>query len=1113
MFFFFRRMSKKAIAILGLVILCIALLYVIHIIKKPTEGFFGLYDYLNGNRDGYIRMSQQKYNKLSDTMDVTRGNFTNSDDPMVIDSASQEIQQSLATSDSTPSEYANTLLGIQSLQTTAELSPPNMALQDAKKCEALRSRATCDKLGTPIATNCGVCIAGGTPYTYTNPNKHIGGMLVLPEDIAEANASAKDGNSVYVPTIGSCPPGSFFVEKEACKKAVNRQNCKEAGETGGFNGGKTIEGIDVISTCAQVPVAGADKFIYEPKTRTFSLKLRALTPTGTGICKIWVKNAQGQQVGYGENPLPGTEFTITITNAKEGDSLTVIVATEAPYRNLGKSEVFQISSGYNQTQQSAAEVCRRNGASQANEAQVVDALTNGAQVCSTGCGSDFVGWPTQAIGMGGGCGGGKKLNTWSPKDAQGNKLGGSWCYGVKPPQSTNQVIPASILHWFESFGANSDPSQADQPNIWSRYGSDYQAPFERAILLQWEMANGVSNRSIAFEPTIMQVNNQGPSSTTSDGGRTFKILRRFGTFQKSSIIQSPRPTRSSSMLQNQFWIWGNDPKSQQMQFVANVPGIFLDSFYKEDRVLASVGPLVGDPSTAKLLRVSPCLKTGQAAGKYGIDCLQNLFVSSGGDIKNGKLVKTNGGLSQLNKLGDMDAIQEYLNTQYSIATTGKDATGNKIGSTSEERASMINSASQLMFGFDIATPCEDISENSQGNIVLTPKQGAVDADCLNWLWKNTGSDSNRGIGDDGKNIKNTYVSIGQRYSGLRNNESTKTMRQQYPFQTCQRTGSMAPVRPNGTINTEAVNIANTKGGIAGIQNWYNTIFTNANTSLDPIVQKDAVKQCYGLEKSGRSKTSYVVNIQEGFDTVEKKTEGFWNPGKGYGRDDPLAHAWADGPNVGGGLRSVMKNGQQVILRINQEIFEWGKAPGWQPVDNYAYLYYNDQTNTGQWVRDYNNPNCVFTLVFPEDNAQFQKFCAPRNNMGYEPRRYFFALKNSAGKYWTQPGGFNGGDRGGPTTFQSGEWPNNAPGPSQFFNWSEGWSYSSVKVPYGPLAYATWGVIGGPENSFTRWKTAMGKDPKDFVGGDAKLRPMGPTPQTMDLIRVTSVGVQKVQLDE
>ena len=910
-----RRMSLKTTTIIGIV-LAIVLLLIVYAIKSNTSegfityygprpssydkklGYIGNYDHLINDEPAYHKLGRAKYNKFSDTFDVTRGNFIRSDNEDDIARTSRKIQDSMVTSDPSPSQYANTLLGLQSIQTDAELAPANGMMLETKKCEALRSRSSCAKLSDPNYSNCGVCIKGGTPYSYQNDGKHIGGLLLLPDDRQEALSGGKP----LEPTVGECPAGMFFIDKDKCEREVNRQDCKEAGESGGFNGGTTLEGLDVIEKkCAQVPKNSEKTFIYEPKNRAFSISLRALAPIGTGVCKIFVYK-QNEQIAYGENPNPGTMFVIDIPRVKEADQLTVIVALEFPYRKQGNSELFQVYSGYDETRETSELVCRRLGTSLATRTQMIQAIQNGAQLCSAGFGQDFVGYPGQARHKAGGCGD-KGLNEWIWTDPSQTQRGASWCFGIKPPESTNKLMNKSIMPFFQGYKDSAIPSQKDQPDQWSQFG-DYQAQYERAILLQWEMTNGTYRnaiRIVQFEPTIIELNDLQPTSVSSDGSRVFRTLRKFGTFENSSIIR-PRKAEvidpSSKMARNQFWMWSNQPLSQQIKFVVKVPGIFLDTYYEEDRSIGSMGPLVGKQETVNLLRTSPCLKEGQISGKYSLDCLQNLFISSGGDIANGKLVTKNGGLAQLNSKGDMNAIETYLADLYTLATTGKDSNGQKVGSNAKDHARLVNDASQLMFGFDISTPCEDISEDKFGNIVLSPKQGIKDADCLDWLWRNTGSEDDRFQNDGSRNIKNTYESIGQRFSGLKNGEGSKELRNEFPFQTCQRTGSISPIGINGSPNKAAIDLANSKGDISAIQRFYNGIFQLANNPTSKGSSKSqtyAVNQCYGVKKA----------VNPDFDL-----EGTWKDSKGnilmfrtLGSDEQSKHyLWHEGAVASNPLR-------------------------------------------------------------------------------------------------------------------------------------------------------------------------------------------------------------------
>ena len=896
-------MATKASMFLWVVVIGIILLGVLYFVKtKKDEGFLtyygprpsyyderlgkvGNYDHLINDQPAYEKLGRMKYNKFSDSNDIGKGNFLRTEDEGVIAKGTELMRQSMNTTDPTPSQYANTLLGLQSIQSSAELAPANGMMLEAKKCEALRSREKCSILDDPNYANCGVCLKGGTPYSYENPGKHIGGLLIVGDDRQEADLTGE----LPEPSIGDCPVGKFFINKQKCEREANRLDCSEAGESGGFDGGRTVEGRDVISSkCAQVPKKSLDTFIYEPKTRSFNLGLRALTPTGTGRCRIYIYKGNAQ-VGFAENSKPGVEFVVQLANVKEGDELSVVVATETPYRIKGNSELFLFTdSGPKST---IYDRCQRIGASVASSAQMTDASNAGAQFCPEsgqpgGWGADFFGYPSQAVSSN--CG--KTVIVQKSNESESWPV---WCYGIKPKQDdeSKKVFPSSIAKWFTPYN-NSIPSQSGKPPMKSRYGEggDYEAQSERGILLQWEMSSpdSISNRTIPFEPTIVQVD-----GLNAKNGN-LQLLRKFGTFDKSSFFQSPRPTSTSKMLRNQFWIWGNKDTSQQTRFTVQVPGIFLDSYYEEDREVSSVGPLVGIASTANLLRTSPCLKEGQVAGRYSIECLTNLFVGSGGNPTKGKLATTNGGLTQLNSMGDMDNISEYLMGLYAIATTGRDSEGNKVGTTIKERTDIVNDAAQKMLGIDIASPCEEIKEDDRGNIIIVTKQGYKDAECLDYLWYNTGKDKSKGEDDWDRNISNTYESIGQRFSGLTSQEGTKASRTKYPFQTCQRLGSYSPKNVDGTPNRVNMDLANSKGGIPEIQRFYNSVYQRANNIKGPTDpgdqttvtdQRNAIQQCYGLKKAikidfspeglwGKSGTSDKIQFMK-IDPERQRTDQYW----------------------------------------------------------------------------------------------------------------------------------------------------------------------------------------------------------------------------------------------
>ena len=567
--------------------------------------------------------------------------------------------------------------------------------------------------------------------------------------------------------------------------------------------------------------------------------------------------------------MQGREFVVQINNVVEGEELSVVVGLDAPYRPTGKAEVFQVvnnneaatwptttdskglKSNYNQTQASAKALCERIGTTQATKEQLTDAWRNGAQLCGAGWTADgFNGYPMQQTTPG--CGEGKTLNTWYGSDS--NRFGHSWCYGVKPPQSQNKLSLNYIAPFYEPYEKGSEPIGQ---NKWSQHGTSYQAPYYRAVLLQWEMASNKSKstRTVAFEPTISKIDDANPDNISTNGAKTFRTLRRYGTYSGSTVVRSPKPSGSTGLMTDLYWIWSANALSQTVKFNCSVPGTFMDTFYNDEADKMNYGPLVTNPKTLELLRRSPCV--GQSAGKYSIECLQNLFVGSGGDPVYGRLAIDDGGLVQLNrpidgKLLDMDGIANYLSNLYSIATAGRDLDGNPVVDMDT-----INDAAQKMLGVSLITPCDNIVVDGQGNVTLTPKTPPLDAPCLNHLYLNAGSDKDRSVFDrlNKGSIGPTYTSLMDRYSGLKKTEGSKESRKQYPFQACQRTGTVAPVSADGKINDEAMMAANKFGSISEIQDFYDGIHKYANykggsSDNDEMkAHEAAVKACYGIERS------------------------------------------------------------------------------------------------------------------------------------------------------------------------------------------------------------------------------------------------------------------------
>ena len=843
-------------------------------------------EYKKFSREDMIAQGQKMYNKFSDSQDARLPTFITSDDPDDIAVANRNIRQAFYTADVNPdgtlkavpntnafNPTYKTLMATTASKVTAQLPPPNGLIKMAKQCETMTSRDSCARLDDPDFKYCGVCIDGGTTHTERNPGSHIGGLLVLPNDRADAeDASSQNGTPVvYNPTIGNCPPGKFFVSSEECKKQVNRLNCLEVGQTGGFISGTTKEGKDsMTASCAQVPIMGEDTYIYNPTGRNYSINLRILTPVGTGKTVVYVQDKKKNLIASNTNIMPGVDGIVTINNVSELQELIITVAEEVPMRKLGAAEVFLFNDDGktpNHFKESARMLCQRIGTQLATTEQLADSWRKGAQNCVLGHTTDGRFYPTQAtnrVPVSGPrgtsyefpCGYGKKLQDVKEMNTPGD-MGVAWCYGVKPPKSINASSPINsyIGDFFESFGQNASP-QAQGGNIKSLYEDDpgKKPILIRGVLLQWEMTTDSVKRNVAFEPTIIKIDGTPITSTAGRG-----LIKTFGTFAGSTVINQPKPG-SSQIMRSTRWLWGKEALSQTVEFLAQVPGVLLDPVYKEDFNIAARGPLLNDRATQNLLSTSPCLKDGQAPGKYNMACLLNLYTGVGGDPVNGKLAKLDGGLTQLNSKGDSDEIEAYLYNLYSLARTGRDANGVQPQGNKHQKRAVINDASQKLYGFDIASPCEEIVETESGEIQLRAKNTPLDSDCLNYLWLNTESDKDRGSEDrPGSSVGNTYVSIGDRFSGMMNSEGRQDDRDKYPFQACQLKGSLAPLQ-NGTPNLHNMKLANSKGSVQGVQDFYNSVYKTANYSTVPADQTLAMQQCYGVGRNPKAADATACSI-------------------------------------------------------------------------------------------------------------------------------------------------------------------------------------------------------------------------------------------------------------
>jgi hypothetical protein len=801
-------MPDGIVIVISLFVLAIIVAIVLPLSQKAAADPFVDVGAVTPERTAYIERGVSLYNKFSDTNDVTKGNYLQSWDPAALAEGDQDLKAASMTSDLVPDGMAPTGQGIEVRGPTMKIAQSNRVYFDTEKCEKQRGRDVCSKLGSGDFSQCGVCIKGGTAYIDPdNPGKHIGGMLLLNEDkeMADLAVRGTSNPAEYEPTVGECPRGYFYVDRAACEKAVKRENCNEIGATGGFDGGKTVEmkGIDSAS-CAAVPSVSPTTYVYDPKNRVFGAALRILTPERTGRNVIQIFK-DGARISYAAG-LGGTEIVIGIPNVKEGMPLQVVINMDKPYTPY-------------------------NGAGN-YRAVLIQWESNDGSIVQK--------FEPSIVSLNGS---GRDADAVLPNMRKYGTFGSSKVILTPRPSSVTRDSYV-VLYEHKDFGGSSHKFYAGSYDV-------------------GDLELGGLRNDLASSITLV---NGATAKLYENGGFRGKMIdvkRNISEFDSidfndklSSLIVEPGKMKAASLIKpdNQwFWAVGSP---QVLRIDVKVPGTFLQPFYTEDRQSAISNPLVTERSTFEMLRASPCMKPDQKPGKYGYACLKTLYLAAGGILGKGTLSRD--GLEQLNKFSSAEAISEYLDGLFQTATRGRKSPDAKASSMED-----INDAAMKLFGFKLVSPCEDIVESETGELILTPKVGGLDADCLDYLWKNTGNDRDRGNEDTSRksSLKNTYVSIRDRYSGLRASEGSETAVAAKPFQTCQPSGTLAPKNARGEVNYAAVMTANAKGSLEAIQDFYNTVHSAANYSGGRASMRTshekALEQCYGIKKAAQTVTKVL----------------------------------------------------------------------------------------------------------------------------------------------------------------------------------------------------------------------------------------------------------------
>jgi hypothetical protein len=293
------------------------------------------------------------------------------------------------------------------------------------------------------------------------------------------------------------------------------------------------------------------------------------------------------------------------------------------------------------------------------------------------------------------------------------------------------------------------------------------------------------------------------------------------------LIQTDTVTNSKPALSGFLTIAGENytlmrPGRDRASAKFNLQNVFtfINSSESEAAECATA-PYVKTQKSAEFLESGACYKKGNRPGAYSMDCLKEIFISSGCEGAGSGYPDTPSKMQSLmvdSKTGKALSIGDIAAKVYAAslsAYTGLDSKGTTL------TISEWDVASRFCTGKSITSPCDMDNKSS----------GPLSSKCLDYIWKNQGA------------IDNLPGGLGPTYT----NTSSTTSLTQNNNRFCTSNGTMAPINAQGQLNQAAFTAAQAKGGVVAVKEFYNTIHQKANdNTLDDSARKDAIQQCYGI---------------------------------------------------------------------------------------------------------------------------------------------------------------------------------------------------------------------------------------------------------------------------
>jgi hypothetical protein len=737
-----------------------------------------------------------------------------------------------------------------------------------RTCEAAKGW-NCAALDNPdFAANCGICSEDGI---NSMGDKHVGGMYIDPNILAEARAAFREKGTVpnLKPTIGTCN-GEFLVVRPHCDTQQDRKYCstiKKPSAEAFKRCGLVVDAVEPTFVYMGKRGGADSKFALIPETGTapFKFKIRLnIVVTTSKECTIYLRDPinpgdidpitkQPKEKKYPGSFMPSsTVYICDVSGVAENQPFELVVKWPEYYDynwtgeekkrvndivNPKRAPLTRATYGpwtgdYKKDDPRAADVTTYIKNRFKNAADCGDPII---KISNDGCGGDPTPGIVKQLRLAysfdgniyaysfGKEGGETKVEDGGEEGVTYKKLCPPITKQVDADEKvcTQDVYKNPIKN--HTYSGDSGTQIQKMYKFWGSSGKtvcvqDAKRP-GRAITGMWESV-GRTPRRVLFEKTVTLMNGVMPPESGANS---------LGTMLTNVFQIDNKVTSSINIPNHAKWIWPEaDPDRggvpQIVVFKCVVPATLRDCTKIADTILASSGPICTTMAGAKRCQADPCDKLvmgkKQAPGTFTEACVKGVFLSEG--CRRQGLAYPGNPQTKANLTGDgndVETMRSAVSNMFKVAKTGKDATGKAV--PANERNEAINNC----FGPYEGSPCETEKFST----------GPQTVECLDYLWRNMGR----------KNKK-----IGPTYED--NTRSSGAGTKENPAWWCQRAGVLSPIMVNGQPNPASVEIANDIGSVTGIRDFYKEIHKKANHSTNAAEQCLAVEQCYGIRMCGKS---------------------------------------------------------------------------------------------------------------------------------------------------------------------------------------------------------------------------------------------------------------------